>query len=168
MIFVRTVVMILLSFLLHASSVLAEPDVPLADKVLVKKAERKMFLLHNGKPYREYTISLGDNSTGHKQQQGDERTPEGTYTIDYRNPNSKYHLSLHISYPNEDDKKQAQERGVSPGGDIFIHGIPNGMGFFSLYYKKSDWTNGCIAVSNEEIEEMWKLVRNGTPIEIQP
>ena len=148
---------------------LAEEDtLPFADKVLVDKSERKMWLIHNKQRYREYNIALGDNPIGHKQQEGDERTPEGNYTLDYRNPQSRYHLSLHISYPNAADKARAKSNGVSPGGDIFIHGLPNGMTWASGYFNNIDWTDGCIAVSNEEVKEIWKLVKNGTPIEIVP
>lgn len=146
----------------------ADRGLPLAEKVLVKKSQRKMFLIRNGKAYREYSIGLGDNPIGHKQQQGDERTPEGLYTIDYRNPNSAYHLSLHINYPNRKDRTSAKQRGVNPGGDIFIHGSPNGFNLLESAYAGTDWTDGCIAVTNKEIEEIWKLVPNGTPIEIQP
>lgn len=146
----------------------ADQALPLADRVLVDKSERKMWLLHAGNRYREYEISLGDNPTGHKQQEGDERTPEGRYTIDFRNPDSSYHLSLHITYPNAQDSAHAQSLGVSPGGDIFIHGLPNGMGALAFGFKHRDWTDGCIAVNNEEIEEIWSLVKNGTPIEILP
>ncbi len=145
-----------------------ELTLPMADKVLVEKSARKLFLIHNDKAYKEYAISLGDNPIGHKQQQGDERTPEGNYLIDYRNPQSKYHLSLHISYPNAADKARATIRGVNPGGDIFIHGLPNGFDGFGALHRLSDWTDGCIAVTNEEIEEIWKLVENGTPIKIRP
>ncbi len=127
-----------------------------------------MFLLKDGESYREYRIALGDAPIGHKKQQGDEKTPEGLYTINYRNPQSSYHLSLHITYPNEKDKESARRRGVSPGGDIFIHGSPNGFGLLGTAFSTTDWTDGCIAVTNKEIEEIWKLVRNGTPIEILP
>ena len=147
---------------------LADTQSQYADKVLVKKAERRMFLLKNGTPFREYHISLGDNPVGHKQQQGDERTPEGVYTIDYRNPKSAYHLSLHISYPNKKDRAAAAKKGVNPGGDIFIHGLPNGYGALNAAFTRMDWTDGCIAVTSKEIEEIWKLVRNGTIIEIMP
>lgn len=110
-------------------------------------------------------IQLGDAPQGHKQFEGDERTPEGRYLIDYGNPRSAYHLSLHISYPNAADKAFAESRGKSPGGDIFIHGQPNGLvGVRGM----GDWTDGCIALSNPEIEELWTLVRDGTPIEITP
>ena len=159
------IVLFLLSFTFVSYS---EDNLPFADKVLVQKAERKMFLIKNGKPYREYRIALGDEPKGHKQQEGDERTPEGMYTIDYRNPKSSYHLSLHINYPNKQDKKLAKNRGVSPGGDIFIHGSPNGFSILGSAFAGTDWTDGCIAVTSSEIEEIWKLVKNGTPIEILP
>lgn len=137
------------------------------EKILVKKSERKMYLLGSqSKIIKEYSIALGDSPEGHKSQEGDEKTPEGIYTIDYRNPKSSYHLSLHISYPNNADKQQAKKRGVSPGGDIFIHGSPNGFGLFEAAYSNLNWTDGCIAVSNKEIEELWHLVENGTKIEI--
>ena len=139
-----------------------------ADKVLVLKSKRKMYLINNNKRFKQYDISLGDDPIGHKQQQGDERTPEGHYIIDYRNPKSSYHLSLHINYPSPADKRTARKNGVNPGGDIFIHGLPNGMGLLAAAFKGSDWTDGCIAVTNEEIEEIWRLVKNGTPIEIRP
>ena len=139
-----------------------------ADYVKVFKAKREMRLYHAGKSIKKYRISLGDNPIGHKQQQGDERTPEGVYTIDYRNPKSSYHLSLHINYPNREDKRKAAKRGVNPGGDIFIHGLPNGMGAMPNLFFAHDWTDGCIAVNNREIEEIWRLVKNGTPIEILP
>ena len=148
-------------------SVQAEPTEPRADLVLVDKSERKMWLLREGTRYREYDISLGDNPVGHKQQEGDEKTPEGRYTIDYRNPESKFHLSLHIDYPRSDDREYARSKGVSPGGDIFIHGLPNGTSRGPEAFKGVDWTNGCIAVNNREIEEIWRLVADGTPIEIR-
>jgi murein L,D-transpeptidase YafK len=146
----------------------AESQTPLAERVLINKSERKMWLLHNDIRYREYSISLGGNPMGHKQREGDQKTPEGEYTIDFRNPNSSYHLSLHISYPNAQDKAKAKKADVSPGGDIFIHGLPNGMGALDFGFRKPDWTDGCIAVTNEEIEEIWNLVKNRTPIEIVP
>jgi len=138
------------------------------DRVLVKKFERKLYLIKDGKPIREYHVALGDDPVGPKRQQGDEKTPEGHYVIDYRNPHSAYHLSLHINYPSKKDQQAAKKRGVNPGGDIFIHGAPNGMGLLGSVLKNRDWTDGCIAVSNSEIEEMWELVRNGTPIDILP
>lgn len=154
--------------LFPAAQSLANPSNVKADKVLVLKAKRKMYLIQNKNRIREYNISLGDSPDGHKQQQGDEKTPEGHYIIDYRNPKSSYHLSLHINYPNNQDKHSAKKRGANPGGDIFIHGLPNGMGLLRSAFDGQDWTDGCIAVNNEEIEEIWRLVANGTPIEIRP
>lgn len=143
-----------------------ETDLPLAESVLVDKSERKMWLIREGRKYREYNISLGDNPIGHKEREGDERTPEGSYIIDYRNPESRFYLSLHISYPREQDEENAREKGVMPGGNIFIHGLPNGLERMSSSYRARDWTDGCIAVGNREIEELWVLVQDGTPIEI--
>jgi len=111
---------------------------------------------------RQYRIALGRDPIGHKQCEGDGRTPEGRYTIDRRNPKSKYHLSLHISYPNADDVARAQAAAVEPGGDIMIHGLKDGE------LRDGDWTQGCIAVTNEEMEEIWGLVPDGTVIVIEP
>ncbi len=139
------------------------------DKVVVYKSKRKMELLFKGETIKSYDISLGDNPVGHKQMEGDERTPEGDYIIDYRNPNSHYHLSMHISYPNEKDKANAKKKGVSPGGLIMIHGLPNKFSWASVLLDGRDWTDGCIAVNdNEQIEEIWDLVPNGTAISILP
>ncbi|RJR19924.1 MAG: outer membrane protein assembly factor BamD [Nitrospiraceae bacterium] len=139
-----------------------------ADRILIEKKERRMTLLSKGKVLRTYNIALGGNPVGPKERQGDNKTPEGTYIIDARNGDSRYHLSLRISYPNEKDKKRARELGVSPGGDIMIHGIKNGFSWAGEYHKGIDWTNGCIAVTDEEIEEIDKLVPNGTIVEIRP
>ena len=138
------------------------------DKVLVKKSQRQLYLLKKGKIYRQYRISLGFAPRGHKQQQGDGRTPEGQYLIDYRNPHSQFYRSLHINYPNTTDKQRAKRRGIDPGGQIFIHGLPSGGVTNSAGYAKTDWTLGCLSVSNEAMDEIWRLVKNGTPIEIQP
>jgi len=139
-----------------------------ADIVVVEKSNRKLFLMKKNKVIKKYKISLGRNPNGHKEKQGDFKTPEGTYIIDYRNPNSKYHLSLHISYPNEKDKKFALAQGLSPGGDIMIHGIRNGLGLIGRLHTLFDWTQGCIAVTNPEIKEIWNAVPKGTKITITP
>lgn len=132
-----------------------------ADEIRVFKQQRRMDLLRRGKVIRTYRILLGDAPVGHKRQQGDERTPEGRYSITFRNDKSRFHLSLRVSYPNETDRAQAQKRGVDPGGDIMIHGgTPPGYG--------RDWTDGCIALTNDQIEEVWRLVPIGTPISIEP
>jgi murein L,D-transpeptidase YafK len=139
---------------------------PSADLVYVDKSERTLTLYAQGRPYRTYrNLQFGDAPAGHKHFEGDERTPEGRYTIDYRNPQSAYHLSLHISYPAPADRAYARARGRSPGGEIFIHGQPNGLRSGRV---AGDWTDGCIALANAEIEELWKLVPDGTPIEIGP
>ncbi len=139
-----------------------------ADKVLVEKKERQLTLFSKGDVIKTYKIALGGNPVGPKVMQGDNKTPEGIYTIDSRNSNSEYHLSLHISYPNEKDKKRAKELGVSPGGDIMIHGIKNGLSWVGESHAKFDWTKGCIAVTDEEMQEIYRLVPNGTIIEIRP
>lgn len=139
-----------------------------ADKVIVYKEARKMDLLNSGKILKSYKISLGKNPVGHKEREGDSRTPEGKYILDWRNPESKYHLSIHVSYPDEKDKEAAKTLGVSPGGDIMIHGCPNGLGWNWKDFKEKDWTDGCIAVNDEEMEEIWRAVDNGTQIEILP
>ena len=140
-----------------------------ADNILVEKKLRKMYLIKDGQIIKEYRISLGSNPIGAKQQENDGKTPEGQYVIEMHNPKSKFHRALKISYPNEDDKRWAKEHNVSAGGDIMIHGFPNWVpNFLFKYIHKSDWTQGCIAVTNEQIEEIWNLVKNGTPIEIRP
>ena len=139
-----------------------------ADKVLIEKNERRLTLLSRGEVIKTYKIALGGNPVGPKERQGDNKTPEGTYIIDSRNSNSGYHLSLHISYPNEKDKMRAKELGVSPGGDIMIHGIKNGFSWVGTSHAEVDWTKGCIAVTDEEMEKIYKLVPNGTIVEIRP
>lgn len=160
--------LLVLFSLLSVNHVLANEDDQMADEVLVLKSERMMYLLANGKVIREYSIGLGGEPKGHKQQEGDERTPEGRYIIDYRNLESAYYLSLHISYPNDADKAKATAKGVEPGGMIMIHGLPNKFGWATRIFKGRDWTDGCIAVSNIEMDEIAELVANGTPIEIRP
>lgn len=139
-----------------------------ADKILIEKKARRLTLLSNGEVIKTYKIALGGNPEGPKERQGDNKTPEGTYIIDSRNKNSQFHLSLHISYPNEADQRRASELGVSPGGDIMIHGIKKGMSWVGDLHTQIDWTKGCIAVTDEEIEEIDKLVPNGTVVEIRP
>ncbi|WP_208348055.1 L,D-transpeptidase family protein [Pseudaestuariivita rosea] len=143
------------------------PDDQQADAIFVDKSDRTLQLLRDGQVIRTYRISLGAAPLGHKQQEGDERTPVGIYIIDWRNAASVAHLSLHISYPNADDRAAAATRGVSPGGNIMIHGILNGWGFVGPLQRFVDWTNGCIAVTDKEMREIWSLVPDGTPITIQ-
>jgi tetratricopeptide (TPR) repeat protein len=139
-----------------------------ADKILVEKKARRLTLFSKGEVLKTYKIALGGNPDGPKERKGDNKTPEGTYTIDSKNKGSRYHRSLRISYPNENDKKRAKELGVSPGGDIMIHGIKNTFSWVGDLHTAADWTNGCIAVTDEEIEEIEKLVPMGTVIEIRP
>ena len=139
-----------------------------ADRIIVRKKERTMDLMRGGQVIKTYKIALGGNPIGPKTRQGDHRTPEGVYVIDRRNPQSQFHRSLHISYPNAANRQRAGKLGASPGGDIFIHGLPNGYGFVGAGHRAHDWTDGCIAVTDQEIEEIWKLVENGTSVEIRP
>jgi len=137
-----------------------------ADMIVVGKTQRSMRLLQNGRTIREYRVSLGGNPVGHKEREGDERTPEGRYLIDWRNKKSMAYLSLHISYPAPADTARAAAAGESPGGNIMIHGMVNGWGFVGSLHRLWDWTDGCIAVTNEEMREIWSLVPDGTPIQI--
>ena len=139
-----------------------------ADKILIEKEERRLTLMAQGKVLKTYKIALGGNPVGPKERQGDNKTPEGIYSIDSRNKDSQHHLSLHISYPNEKDKKRAGEIRVSPGGNIMIHGLKNGLSWVGESHIEADWTNGCIAVTDEEIEEIARLSPNGTVVEIRP
>jgi len=139
-----------------------------ADSIVVSKTQRKMELYSDGKVIKTYRIALGPNSVGPKTRQGDHRTPEGTYRIDAKNAHSRYHLALHVSYPDAKDRERARKLGVSPGGDIMIHGLPDQYAFLGPLHTKYDWTDGCIAVSNAEIEEIWKLVPVGTEVQINP
>lgn len=138
------------------------------DKIEVYKAKHELHLIKNGKLYRSYKVALGDSPTGKKHQEGDEKTPEGKYTINGRNAASHYHLSLRISYPDANDIAWAKRHNVKPGGNIMIHGLPNGKGYIGMAHRLHDWTDGCIALTDEEIEEVWKLVPDGTPIELFP
>jgi len=142
------------------------PDGAKADNIVVDKSDRSLIVYQGGEELTRYTnVRFGDAPQGHKQFEGDERTPEGIYTIDGRNPGSSYHLSLRISYPNAADTAYAESQGRSPGGDIFIHGQPNGYDGPAI---ARDWTDGCIAISNAQIEQLWTLVDDGTSITIQP
>ena len=151
----------------HSLAQNTDADLPIADFVLVDKSDRTLKVYSGGRLTRTYTgLQFGDQPQGHKRFQGDERTPEGRYTIDYGNPNSRFYLSLHISYPNAQDRAYAAQYGRSPGGDIFIHGQPNALP--SDRRMRGDWTDGCIALSDLEMAELWQTVPDGTPIEIQP
>ena len=127
-----------------------------------------MSIFRDGKSLKTYRVALGGNPIGAKEQEGDRKTPEGVYTIDYRNPNSDYHLALHVSYPSDEDNTRAAQRGINAGFDIMIHGLPNGHGWIGAFHRWKDWTAGCIALTDEEIEELWRVTPDGTPIEIRP
>ncbi len=139
-----------------------------ADSIVVEKSLRRMTMFAGGLPLRTYDIALGRAPDGPKLQFGDFRTPEGLYYIDARNPQSQFHRGLHVSYPNADDLARARAMGVDTGGDIMIHGLPNGQGQLGLKHRAYDWTSGCVAVTNEEIEELWDSVPLGTPVRILP
>jgi murein L,D-transpeptidase YafK len=139
-------------------------DGPEVTRIEVHKADRRMYLLHGSEVLKSYRVALGFSPRGHKAREGDGRTPEGAYRIDRRNPNSNFHLSIGISYPNARDIEVARAAGVSPGGDIFIHGRAGKHRNRNV----RDWTDGCIAVTDREMEEIYAMVRDGTPIVILP
>ena len=143
-------------------------DFPVADQVLIEKSERKLHLIKDGERFRTFDIALGIRPTGDKEHEGDFKTPEGEYLLDMRNPRSDYFLSIHISYPNREDTRAARSNGASPGGAIMIHGQPNTPTRSEAYYRTQDWTNGCIAVSNSDMIDIWLMTNSNTPIEILP
>jgi murein L,D-transpeptidase YafK len=138
------------------------------DKVLVVKSERKLHLLSRGEILKSYRVSLGKQPNGPKHYQGDKRTPEGFYWIDWRKASEKYNLSMHISYPNQKDLQHAREKGLPPGDMIMIHGTPLDDEYPEWYFHTLDWTEGCIAMRNRDMREVWSLVKDGTLIEIRP
>ncbi len=137
------------------------------DFVIVEKSKNKMYLMKNNKVVRQYDVALGKNPIGHKVQEGDHRTPEGRYMLTFKNDQSRFYKSIRIDYPNSNDELIAWARGVSPGGDIVIHGMPNKMGDYRGPMKPRNWTQGCIAVRNHEMDEIWQLVESDTPIDIR-
>jgi murein L,D-transpeptidase YafK len=141
---------------------------PKVDRILVLKKQHKLLLLNGDQIVKAYSVALGSGGLEPKRRQGDDKTPEGFYRIDYRNPASRFHLALHISYPDATDKEQARKRGVSPGGDIMIHGLGPEFKWLGTKQHLQDWTAGCIAVTDTEIEEIWRLVPDRTPVEIRP
>lgn len=147
----------------------AASGVPLhADRVVVLKKERTLQLLGQGKVLKTYKIALGGDPVGPKTRQGDHKTPEGVYVLDSRNAHSHFYKAIHISYPDAEDRAAARKNRVLPGGDLFLHGLPNGYGFLGASHRLKDWTDGCIAVTNQEMDEIWRAVPDGTPIEIRP
>jgi murein L,D-transpeptidase YafK len=144
------------------------PQDAVADRVLVEKSARRLTLLRGKTGLKTYRVALGRAPTGAKEYEGDQRTPEGIYSIDFHKPDSDYHLALHISYPEQHDIDRAAAEGLSAGSDIMIHGLPNGRGWIGRFHRRSDWTAGCIAVTDFEIEEIFRAVPDGTPIDIRP
>jgi murein L,D-transpeptidase YafK len=155
-------VLLLLLFTVRAS---AEKPI---DRIVVEKSARTMTLYRRDEKVHTYKVALGSEPKGAKTRQGDHRTREGKYTIDSRNEHSRYYKALHLSYPNATDRERAQKARVSPGGDIMIHGLPNGYGAIGKAHLLHDWTDGCIAVTDDEMDEIWKLVPVGTSVEIRP
>ncbi len=158
---------IVISMFLLSSAVLADATL-LADRVLVKKSQNKLYLIKDGITFQEYHVALGPKPRGQKLEAGDERTPEGSYILDFKNEESDYYKSIRISYPNAYDMQRAAERGVDPGGMIMIHGLPNESTLASSLVQRFNWTDGCIAVTNREMDEIWQAVQLGTPIDILP
>ncbi|MBN1997030.1 L,D-transpeptidase family protein [candidate division KSB1 bacterium] len=138
------------------------------DKIILYKSKHQMILVKEGETVKEYRVALGKNPVGHKMQQGDNRTPEGVYLIDYKNPKSRFLFALHISYPDDNDKRIADQKKLNPGGEILIHGLKKGLGFIGRLHRFYDWTGGCIAVTNSEIEEIYRVTPVGTIVEIKP
>ena len=143
-------------------------ELPLADRVLVRKSECRLYLMRGNDVLRAYRIALGLNPGGHKERAGDFRTPEGSYRLTRRNARSDYFLSIQVSYPNEQDTKRARRNGWQPGGAIMIHGLPNDPRHKPDYYATQDWTDGCIAVTNADMVEIWMMTSDNVPIDIQP
>ncbi len=143
-------------------------DFPMADKVVVEKKNRKLHLMRNNEIFRTFDIALGVAPIGDKQREGDQKTPEGVYSLDIRNSDSDFFLSIHISYPSSSDRADARHNGYDPGGAIMIHGQPNLPTYSAAYYRKEDWTNGCIALSNSDMIDIWLMTPGDVPIEILP
>lgn len=153
-------------WLLAALVLVCLPSYASVDLVKVDKSKRRMYLIEGDTIIKEYRIALGKAPKGHKTQEGDQKTPEGRYYLDFVLENSQFYKSMHISYPNLQDRTQAQRQMVNPGGDIKIHGLKNGESRPANYVQSFDWTDGCIAITNQQMDELLSLVRIGTPIEI--
>lgn len=139
-----------------------------ADSILILKKDHVLELLKDGKVIRIYKVALGRGGLAPKEREGDKRTPEGHYIIDSRNADSRFYKALHVSYPSADDRARAAKLGVPPGGAIMIHGLPNGLAWIGSAHRLYDWTQGCIALTDSEMDEVWNLVPVGTPVEIRP
>ena len=144
------------------------PRDAVADRIVVEKSARRLTLMRNGNALKTYRVALGRAPIGPKEYEGDQRTPEGIYSIDFHKPDSDYHLALHVSYPEQRDIDRAGAQGLSAGSDIMVHGLPNGRGWIGRFHRRSDWTAGCVAVADFEIEEIYRAVPDGTPIEFRP
>jgi len=144
------------------------PRDAVVDRIVVEKSARRLTLFQNGRVLKSYPVALGRAPIGAKQYEGDQRTPEGIYKIDFHKADSDYHLALHVSYPEQHDIDRAAVKNLSAGSDIMIHGLPNGRGWIGRFHRRSDWTAGCVAVTNFEIEEIYRAVPDGTPIELRP
>ena len=162
----KTIGLVLIALLVPG--LMQASEFPVADNVVIEKDARELHLMQAGRAFRTYKIALGIRPVGDKKQEGDFRTPEGRYTLDRRNPHSEFFLSIHVSYPNSTDRREASDIGVSPGGSIMIHGQPNVPTRSEVYYRTQDWTNGCIAVSNSDMIDIWLMTGENTPIEIRP
>jgi murein L,D-transpeptidase YafK len=141
---------------------------PVADHIIVKKAERRLYLMRHGEVLRSYRVALGLMPEGPKERSGDYRTPEGRYQLTRRNPRSEFFLSIQVSYPNDEDLRRAHHDHLDPGGLIMLHGLPNTLRHSPEYYAKADWTDGCIAMSNSDMVELWMMTQDNTPIDILP
>ena len=157
-----------LLFFLLLPGVLQAGEFPIADEVIIDKSDRELYLMSDGEIFRTFKIALGIRPDGDKKKEGDFKTPEGRYRLDVRNPNSDYFLSIHVSYPDAMDRREASQNGLDPGGSIMIHGQPNLPSRSETYYQTQDWTNGCIAVSNSDMIDIWLMTGENTPIEIRP
>ena len=156
------------ALLLAFPALAAASNFPVADEVIIDKSDRELHLLKDGEIFRTFKIALGIQPEGDKKMEGDFRTPEGRYFLDLRNPNSEYFLSIRVSYPDATDRREAEQEGLDPGGQIMIHGQPNVPTRSETYYRTQDWTNGCIAVSNSDMIDIWLMTGDYTPIEIRP
>jgi murein L,D-transpeptidase YafK len=154
--------------LLPLSSILNAQSPTKVDRIVIEKSQHTMELMDDGRVVKSYKVALGGNPKGAKERQGDHKTPEGLYSVDSKNPNSQFHKALHVSYPSPTDREHAKKLGVSPGGDVEIHGLGSKWGWIGAGHRVTDWTDGCIAVTNEEIDEIYPLIKVGTLVEIRP
>lgn len=164
----RTITILTLSVLACSTPVWPANAAQKADLVRVSKSESKLYLLNKGQTFASFHVVFGRNSLGSKQQEGDHRTPEGRYVLDSKNEKSAFYKAIHISYPSPEDRARAAKLGVSPGGSVMVHGQKNGFAWLEALAQHFNWTNGCIALRDEDMEVVWNSVDAGTPIEIQP